>query len=181
MDVTGIHRLGARNLGTRGLWARLSIGDADPFALLRGEALPTGVRAAPLRTGPPVDVVGTGWAMLFLVSAQFREGMRGLNVTGWTSEAIELDAGLPPDLELLVVTGRCGRAYTAKADAGLRLPAFGTFVDPDRWDGSDLFVADGLGETLIAPSRVAELRRARLRNLLLEPAGLEPLPGSTSQ
>jgi hypothetical protein len=173
IEVERIHRLQARNVGGRGLWARIEIGDADPLAILRGKGLMPGIRASVLRAGPPVDVVGTSWGVLLLVSKRFRDALQRLGLTGWSTRPIALDPQLPGDLELLVITGRCGPAYTASRNPLPGLPRLGTFIDPANWDGTDLFVADGSGEVLVSPSTVRAVQRASLRNVELEPAGLE--------
>ena len=175
IEVERIHRLSPRNVGGRGLWVRLEIGDADPLAILRGEGPVPRIRGSVLRAGPPVDLVGSSWGTLLLVSLRFRETLQGLGLTGWSTQPIALDAQLPDDLELLVVTGRCGPAFSATRNPLPGLPRLGTFIDPGNWDGTDLFVADGSGEVLLAPSRVNAIRRASLRNVELEPAGLEAL------
>jgi hypothetical protein len=173
LDVARIHRLQARNVGGRGLWARLDIGSAERLAVLRGEAPDARIHGSVLRSGPPLDLVGTTWGVLLLVSDRFRETLRLLGMTGWSTRPITLDPQLPGDLELLVVTGRCGPTYTASRDSLPGLPRLGRFIDPANWDGTDVFVADGSGEVLLAPPSVEAVRRAALRNVDLEPAGLE--------
>ena len=175
IEVERIHRLYPRNVGGRGLWARLEIGNASPLAILRGEGPLPPIRGSVLRAGPPIDLVGTTWAMLLLVSMRFREALQRLGLTGWSTRPIARDARLPEDLELLVVTGRCGPAFSASRNPLPGLPRLGTFIDAGNWDGADMFVADGSGEVLVAPSRVDAVKHASLRNVELRPAGLEAL------
>lgn len=173
LDVSAVQRIQANDL-VRGLWARLDIGDADPRRLLRGEVAPPPMRAWRITSGRPADIVGTTQAVLTLVSQRFRDTLTSLGMTGWTSLAVALDGSLPDDLTLLVVTGRCGPVYSARRNPVPGVPPLGDFIDPRNWDGSDLFVGDGLAEVFVAPDRVPDLRRARLRNLRIEPAALEP-------
>jgi hypothetical protein len=173
IEVERIRRLQARNVGGRGLWARIEIGDEDPLAILRGEGPWAGIRASILRAGPAADLVGTTWGVLFLVSRRFRDALQRPGLTGWSTRPIELDPRLPADLELLVVSGRCGPAYTASRNPLPGLPRLGTFIDPGNWDGTDVFVADGSGAVLVSPSTADVVERASLRNVELEPAGLE--------
>jgi hypothetical protein len=178
LDVAAVERISPRDL-VRGRWARLDIGNVDPRRLLRGEAGDVRIGARSFRSGRDADLVGTTHAVLLLVSERFRETLTGLGMTGWSTRPVDLDGSLPGDLELLVVTGRCGPIHSAARDPLPDLPAFGAFVDPRSWDGSDVFLANGSSEVLIAPDRAAALRLARLRNVLLEPAALEPwtVPG----
>lgn len=163
--------------------ARL-LDDFDPFALLRAEARPTQpVRFSQSTGGTPRDILGTGDAALFLVSDRFSQVLRDKHFTGWISYPVEIlknDGGTLSGYEGFAVTGRCGpldqrkrlsvilppRSDKGRAVSGRR----GLYVDPARWDGSDVFVpASGGYVFVLEPVRDA-IRRARLTNVALERA-----------
>jgi hypothetical protein len=47
------------------------------------------------------------------------------------------------------------------------------FLDPHEWDGSDLFMPTNSGSVLLTGRAADIVKRARLRNVRLEPAHYE--------
>ena len=114
----------------------MDIAGEDPWRILRGEAPTAPLRARLFRSGRPADIVGTTDAVLKLVSLRFGETLTSFGMTGWTTIPVHPDAALPDDLELLVVTGRCGPVYSSTRNPLPGMPALGDFIDPRNWDGS---------------------------------------------
>ena len=75
------------------------------------------------------------------------------------------------------MTGRSGPVPDG-GTAGLQ--PLGHYLDPREWDGSDLFRPGCEGTILVTARAVEAIRDAHLKNVVLQPAGLEPLPGTLS-
>jgi hypothetical protein len=129
--------------------------------------------------GPVTDIVGTYWGV-YLMSERMVSFLTQHNVSGWRAVPVEIgnDSTLEP-LWLLVITGTTGPVYGVHDLRREELPALGYFLDPTEWDGSDLFVPANTSEILVVPACAAMLKKARLRNLRLEPVGLEVTPWSS--
>ena len=94
---------------------------------------------------------------------------------GWGAIPVDIP-GVQDALSLLVGTGRVGPIIHAAEDAPVGDYTFGRFLGTDRWDDSDLFVPDNENVILVTDDLAAHLRKSRLSNLELEPAGLEAFP-----
>ncbi len=129
--------------------------------------------------GPVTDIIGTYWGSPRLMSDRLVSWLTDHNVTGWRAVPVEIEnePALGP-LWLLVVTGRAGPVYGVDEKYREGLPAFGYFLDPAEWDGSDLFVPANTSEVLVTAPCADLLKKARFRNLRLEPASLETKPHS---
>jgi len=91
--------------------------------------------------GRPRDLVGTYWAGVYLVSERFRRSMSDLGATGWFTTPVHVE-GVPSQLWLLSISGRCGPLFGVGGDPYPSGPDIGTFIDPAWWDGADFFMAD---------------------------------------
>jgi hypothetical protein len=167
LGVPAIHTLHDRSV--RGL--RVSLAVPDARSALVGEFRER-ISGVVLNPGRAWDLVGTYWASLYLVSPRFVDLLIAAGATGWKPRTVDIPGSpdLPP-LALLTVTGRCGRLLPG-GEGGR--PPFGVFLDPSTWDGSDVFVADGDGAILLTGDLASRLRSARLSNVNIEPAGIEP-------
>jgi hypothetical protein len=144
------------------------------------EGLPGRVRGRVLAKGPMSDLVGTYWGIVYLVSEKMVTVLSESGMTGWRVTPVEIADGQPiRRLSLLTVTGRCGPIYGQSGVWREGLPQLGQFLEPESWDGSDLFVPDNENGILLTPRCASVLRRARLRNLRLTPAGIERVPGAS--
>ena len=124
--------------------------------------------------GPETDLVGSGWAGIVLMSERFLELLAQRRVSGWRAVPVEIEND--PTLRaywLLVITGSAGPIYGVAGARREGLPALGQYLDPAEWDGSDMFVAANWNGTLLTAQCANMLKKARLRNVRLEPAGLE--------
>jgi hypothetical protein len=173
LDVERLHVLREGN-------GSLRIHLPTPYATTR-EFLASGFSAKPTgqvgRKGPATDLVGTYWAGVYLFSDSVVAILEKHDVTGWRAEPIDLsdDSTIGP-LWFLVVTGRSGPIYGVAGARRRGVPVLGQYLDASEWDGSDIFLAANSGSILVTNNCAELLKRARLRNLRLEPAGLEAAP-----
>ncbi len=174
LDVEGVHTLTVRTHD--GLRVQLHGVEAyDAAALLRGRFPATSLAGTALQRGRPGDLVGTFFANLFLMSPRFRSLLHEHGVLGWGHVPITVSGVALLDFGLLTVHGRCGpirRLGPIPSDPR----GLGHYIDPLSWDGSGLFVADGDRAVLVSRDTADLIRRSRLRNVDVVPAGLETLP-----
>ena len=134
---------------------------AEPGGLREGQMLLTGdYRGAefPLEfrhySGKRYDdVLGIGYASLYLISDRFREVLEKNNFTGWKCFPVRLFTKKGEEVtgyQGFSVTGRAGRidrekseiVYT-EAPTGRQVANYkGVHVDLEQWDGSDIFMPD---------------------------------------
>jgi hypothetical protein len=124
--------------------------------------------------GRPRDLVGTYWAGVYLVSERFRRSMSDLGATGWFTTPVHVE-GVPSQLWLLSISGRCGPLFGVGGDPYPSGPDVGTFIDPARWDGADFFMADNNNSIHVVGSMAEGINELRLSNVVFESAGLEPV------
>jgi hypothetical protein len=122
------------------------------------------------------DLVGTLWAALFLMSNRFVQVLEQNAITGWRGyDSVMKGRGPTTAWRILGVTGRSGPVRTPTGGtAGLQ--PLGHYLDPQEWDGSDLFHPGSEGTILVTARAAEALEEAHLKNVVLEPAGLEPQP-----
>jgi hypothetical protein len=118
--------------------------------------------------GPYGDLVSTFWAALFLVSDRFVAALSE-GLTGWEVSPVTITDG--PPLSLLHVFGCSGPILAQEPITG----DIGQYLDPQTWDGSDLFLPKNHNGILLTRQAKDVLAGKRLRNVLFEPAGLLPL------
>jgi len=160
-------------LAHNSFWLTLEVRDgADPLQLARGQYIaPLPLKARVLKHGRIGDLFGTGWATLHVISERFRQLLDLNQLTGSRALPVEIiDYVLDMPVYLLAVTGRCGSEYGSGGRYRPGLPPFGMFLDPLEWDGSDLFTPTNSGVVLFGARAANVVRRARLRNVQLEPA-----------
>jgi hypothetical protein len=144
-----------------------------PEALTRAEEVP----ARPIRfehdEGKRVlDLMGTTWAVLDLVSDRFVNSLRKRGLGGWTTYPVEvLDAAGAQvnGYHGLAITGRCGEIDDRLSPQVLLPPPIpggrsrtgrrGLLFEHGTWDGSDLFCGPKR-TTLFATVRVVAALRA---------------------
>ena len=120
------------------------------------------------------DMIGTFWPSLYVIGERLKDLLERNAITGWRLyEAVFPGTPSPAAWWALGITGRAGRVRTGPETP---LDPLGHFLDPQEWDGSDLFHPTNEG-TILVTARAAQIfQETRLRNVLLEPAGLAPLP-----
>ena len=90
-------------------------------------------------------------------------------MSGWRTYETVCE-GMPSETAWWVL-GVAGRAGPVRRGKGL--DSLSQYLDPREWDGSDLFHPAN-ENTVLVTARAAELiRDAHLKNVRLEPAGLE--------
>lgn len=90
------------------------------------------------------DLIGTGYAVITIVSEHFLDVLRRCAATGWRSVLVRIELKDARELNgysWLIVDGRSGPVDDRLSVAGEPEPWLkGMCFDPDSWDGSDLFV-----------------------------------------
>jgi hypothetical protein len=120
------------------------------------------------------DLVGTYWAGVYLVSERFRTLVAELGATGWHTTQLHV-TGVESPLWLLSISGACGPVFGVGGMPHEGIPKFGSFVDPDRWDGSDFYMPDNNIGIHVIGSTAEKIHDLMLSNVAFESAGLEPL------
>jgi hypothetical protein len=151
--------------------------DVDPKMVLTGQARRFDLIARVLQEGPVGDLIGTYWGMIYLISDRFRNVLIENNISGWRVDPISITRGSGfMSAWLLIITGRCGPVFGVGGEESDRVPSVGQFLDPTRWDGSDIFTPDNLSAVFMTTECSQKLEQAGLTNLEIEHAGLEALP-----
>lgn len=135
----------------------------DPFRLARGEERPhEWIRCVRAEGRRLLDVVGTTYAFLKLVSPRFIAVLEDHRFRGWTPVPVELDVRGGDGYAVLAVTGRAGPIDDAlseritipapvpqgEAGPGLR----GLFFRRDTWDGSEVFTSQDRASIFVTPT-----------------------------
>jgi hypothetical protein len=165
---------------TRGaLRAELDINDQNDFDLLWAKAPikdPLSWRPASGRTA--CDLIGTTWAILYLISPRFIRVLQDSRSRGWTSFPIRSSRLLGNRLKGyagLSVMGRCGLVREDQCQKVKRAPIVtggapfeahvGLFFDPASWDGSDVFCPLQYGGILVTDRVKQAIEAANLTNV----------------
>jgi hypothetical protein len=152
----------------------------DAHALTRGTSVPEAPLAF-VRSGGalPLDILGTTWAVLLIVSDDFLRVLSENSFTGWRTYPVHIRAFGKEVVGYhgLAITGRAATPDWSRSPVVDRLPFvpggqpykthIGIFITGNLWDGSDLFLPEGTS-LVIVRQRVADaLRQARVSNVLL--------------
>jgi hypothetical protein len=168
-------------------WLRLDVlsGINESGArLLRGEyGGPLPLTGVVVQRGPVGDLIGTSWANLYVVTSRVVQVLEQSDLTGWMTYPVAVAAGMEEAVGvwLLAVSGRSGSVYGVGGAPRLDVDTLGQYLDPTEWDGSDLFVPANQQVILLTAQAAHALDAARLRNLVVDPAGLEPTPQRREQ
>lgn len=171
MGPMSISSQGQEPFGELGLrsheWARVRISDIggqSEYAVLAGATVPDQVAVADAR-GRVGDLIGTYWASLLIAGPRFIDVVTDAGLTGCVFVPLQITGNpLIQDGALLQVSGRCGPIET---------PGLDQLIQLDTWDGKDFFIAENNGRVRLSPRALTVLRKARLRNVLVEPARVE--------
>jgi hypothetical protein len=125
------------------------------------------------------DLVGTFWPSLYLIGDRFKKLLEHNAINGWLAYETVCE-GLPSQTAwwVLGVEGRAGPVLTGQKGVRAGLDPLGQYLDPRAWDGSDLFHATNDGAVFVTSRAAQIIQEARLKNVLLEPGGLAPIPSS---
>lgn len=152
----------------------------DPFALSRG-ILPS---AEPVIFeyscgSRPDDFVGTGWAVVHLISERFKALLVEERFMGWGCYSVEVHDYLGESISGyhgLSVMGQCGPIEDSRSTEQLKsYPAgpfpiwMGLYFDLSTWDGSDIFMPEGTGHIIVTERVRESIMTARLTNIALTP------------
>jgi len=153
----------------------------DASALLRGNLTIDKPLVFEISQGRKrVDLVGTGYAGLVLVSDSFINVLSDAGFTGWTTYPVHVLGRVGDELvgyHGLSILGRCGpldlyrgeKIIMAAPPGGTALPGWrGFHFDPSTWDGSDLFLPEGARLLFVVEAVKNALQKAGLSNLSLE-------------
>lgn len=177
---------GEAGFGSGGHALRLSSRDLldDPAGIARAEVKVTApitfVREEGTET---MDLVGTAYVVLFLVSDRFIRVLREGGFTGWGTFPVHLERveGATPDGHRgLVVTGRCGPIDDELSQEAIVPPPFpggrssrqlrGLCFQPETWDGSDVFMPKSGGWVFVVEEVKDALEAAGMTNVELRRA-----------
>lgn len=151
----------------------------DPFAVLRGDArFPTPLVCEQFLGHKPYDLIGMGYACLYLLSDRLLYTLRKEGVTGWTAHPVEVrrtDGEVIPGYHVFVVTGRCGPIDDTRSEEVWRPPPtptgqsykawLGLYFAPETWDGSDVFVPQHTGHIIVVERVRQILQEVRATNI----------------
>ena len=153
----------------------------DDWALLYGEVQ----RDTPIigrwfmGSAQPVDIVWTTLAAPMLMNERVVQILRDHEFTGWDVCPVQLTdkAGAPlPTYYFLQVHGRCGPRDPRMGEPfveelpGGRFPRLrGLYFDPETWDGSDIFLSEGMAFKIITEPVKRALVRAKVKNVIFRP------------
>jgi hypothetical protein len=124
-----------------------------------------------------LDLVGTQWAPLRLISARVRRAFAAAGVSGWRT--VEVDLRTPEGeairgYALLIITGRCGRIDNTRSVQVKReivgnprgaLVWRGMYFDERTWDGSDVFAPEGTAFAFATDKAKQTLDEIRATNI----------------
>ncbi len=127
-----------------------------------------------------LDLIGTTWAGLYLISDRARDIFLENRFSGWTHYSIELydEKGRAISGYCgLSVSGRCGpidfsSAPTIQKRIGPTTPLTNYYVGLpiglDQWDGSDFFLPSGSYHIIISKAVANAILKNKLKNIELE-------------
>ena len=166
-------------------------GEQLPSKVLLGEADPPSPCVFKVFQGRTVcDELPTSALFYRVYSEAFFDVLEREHLTGWSSYAVEV-RGLPrkyadAHYRGLIVKGRCGPIDETQFRSATKLaippyvrptPIFvGTYFDPNSWDGSDIFTAQGSAALTLTHRAKQALERARLRGVGFERLNNESHP-----
>ncbi len=120
------------------------------------------------------DLVGTFWAGLYLISERSKKLLEETKITGWRAYPTICEGLVSQGaLWVLGITDGAGPVRTARGIVPSDRDTPGQYLDPRDWDGSDLFHPVHDGTSLVAARAADVIEGAHLKNVLLEPGGLE--------
>ena len=125
------------------------------------------------------DVLGIGYATLYLISDRFREVLEKNDFTGWKCFPVKIftkKGEEVPGYQGFSVTGRAGKiewekseiVYT-EAPTGKQVANYkGVYVDLEKWDGSDIFIPDKWFGIVMTKEVRDALLAAKITNIRFE-------------
>jgi len=152
----------------------------DIPAVFRGELIPDTPLNFNVQLGTRfADLLGTGYAGIYLVSERFAAALSQSQFTGWRilqAAILQPDNKLNSSYGLLSVLGRCGVidanksrvvSLPSKSPTGQSLFRFGYHFDYASWDGTDIFLPQGTRLTFLTDRVRVALEQANLDNVVL--------------
>ena len=127
-----------------------------------------------------VDILGTGWPNLYLISDRMKDVLEENKLTGWKTFPITVYDKKKNEIlgyHGLSVTGRCGPIDGTKAKIidkqlivnGPILKAYkGLYVGLDKWDSSDFFIPEGSRCFVITEKTAKILKDKKIKNTQLD-------------
>jgi hypothetical protein len=105
------------------------------------------------------DAVGTGWASVLLISPAVQGVLAPF--TGWSGVSIAATDDRLNGYVVLAINGRLGQVSEEPGGLGL-------FVDPDTWDGSQIFKPENRRGIWMIGGPASALRRAKCKGVSIE-------------
>jgi len=187
VDLEISHTWVLRSGGSRGalhVTTRRDLSYSQSMALLRGESTPTSPVVLGYHSGSKArDFVSCSLVAIRVISSRVATLFADAGFTGWCTFPITLSHkdGMPIEgYAGLSVTGSCGPIdnsksrlewFDAPCEGGQRhRRRLGLFPEPDSWDGSDLFVAEGTATIFVVDAVKRALEKAKITNIKFERA-----------
>lgn len=135
---------------------------SNMVAILRGTQPPRWVFFRRSSGGAPADVIWTEISFVFLVSERVVTALESAGLSGWTAYPVDVSDIADARYFGLAIRGRCG-ASQYSSGSGLR-------IDPETWDGSDVFMPDDESALIFLSEQGARVfREARVKNIMIVP------------
>ena len=127
-----------------------------------------------------LDILGTGWPSLYLISDRMKTILEENQITGWKTFPIKLYDKKNNEIlgyQGFSITGRCGESDHTKAEIMDRQrvpmgPIYkvykGLYIGLDKWDRSDFFIPDESLRLIITKKAVSVLEKNKITNMRLE-------------
>lgn len=126
-----------------------------------------------------VDVLGTGWPGLYLISERMKKTLEENHLTGWETYPVKIydkNGNEVVGYHGFSIIGRCGNLDYSKSeiiekqlvpDGPIVKYYKGVWLDLNQWDGSDFFMPPTTYERIIT-KKAAEVLKKNKFNVILE-------------
>lgn len=157
--------------------------DANYISLHRGEYVPETPIVCLRQSGSyPMDLIGTTYAILLLVSDYFLSVLETNRFTGWSLYPVDVygkNKELVPGYHGLAITGRSGPLNNSGTLPIVHIPRVsggkptkwkvGAHIDISTWDGSDFFLPAGYQGVIVVEAVRRALNAAKVKNVGFKP------------
>jgi hypothetical protein len=151
----------------------------DEFALFRREDIPSEpIVYEYFMGGAPKDLIGTTLVPLKLLSDRVIDLFQENQFTGWSTYPIELYGKKKEKItgyQGFSVSGKCGPIDNSRSKREWREPPVphgkryrtwvGLYFDLKTWDGSDIFVPESTGYTIVTEQVKIAIEKAKFKNI----------------
>lgn len=157
-------------------------GDFDKEPYIRGISGRPVLSLYHLMGSKPLDLIGSGWAGLYMLSDRVIRILRDGDFSGWNTFPVEIHGKSGEHIDGyhgLGVTGRAGSidwSMAWKKNIPPRGPGgipshvwVGMYFNPSSWDGSDIFVPGDTFYKIVTERVMKALIKAKVTNFVFKP------------